>query len=329
MSTSEVIRPATSIDVARLAGVSRTTVSRILRGDESAFPEATRRRVHEAAARLDYRPSSAGRSLVSGRSDTIVVLLPNSQFGSNLQEAVDEVAQQTRPYGGNVVVRFAGSDLAATMSAVQALRPLAVLDFGVLRPSEADRLRDSGLIVVPEIRPGTDTVSGDAGIGALQVEQLLAHGARDLWFVYLDDGRDDPYVAMRFQAIVLACREAGIPDPRRLDVGARIDDGVAALARIIAEKPVALACYNDDAALVMLAAARELKVDVPGSVAAIGVDAGLAGQLWRPRLTTIRVNMHRFVETVAHELADNLGGTWRPYERSWTDIASVVEGDTA
>ena len=56
MASAEAPRPATSLDVARLAGVSRTTAGRILRGDDSAFPEATRRKVRDAARKLDYRP---------------------------------------------------------------------------------------------------------------------------------------------------------------------------------------------------------------------------------------------------------------------------------
>ena len=147
-------RPATSADVAVRAGVSRSTVSDILNGNHDRYPESTRQRVRDAAVELDYRPSLAGRSLVSGRSDTVVVLLPNTTFGSNLQDAVDQVMVGMSPMGGNVVVRFAGTTPEATLSAVLALRPLGVVDLGVLSPTDRDDLEAQGILTVPRAPTG-------------------------------------------------------------------------------------------------------------------------------------------------------------------------------
>ena len=158
--TDDPTRPATSLDVARRAGVSRSTVSNILNGNGDRFPETTRQRVFSAASELDYQPSLAGRSLATGRSDTIVVLLPNTTFGSNLQDAVDRVMVSTSTFGGNVVVRFAGSTPKATNAAILALRPLALVDFGVLSIEDRHYLEQRGTIIVPT--NGTVTLADHA-----------------------------------------------------------------------------------------------------------------------------------------------------------------------
>src|ERR1700760_1049028 len=88
-------RPATAADVAAHAGVSRATVSHILNGREARFPQVTRDRVRASAATLDYRPSPAGRSLVTGRGDTIVFLMPNTTMEENIQAAVERLIQAT------------------------------------------------------------------------------------------------------------------------------------------------------------------------------------------------------------------------------------------
>src|SRR5262249_54416003 len=66
-------RPAVMADVARLAGVSHQTVSRVINGSERVAPE-TRDRVEHAMRMLDYRPSSVARALVTGRSRTVGVI---------------------------------------------------------------------------------------------------------------------------------------------------------------------------------------------------------------------------------------------------------------
>lgn len=301
-------RPATSADVAVHAGVSRSTVSNILNGHDARYPESTRQRVRDAAAHLDYRPSLAGRSLVSGRSDTIVVLLPNTTFGSNLQDAVDQVMVGMNPMGGNVVVRFAGATPEATLSAVLALRPLGVVDLGVLSAADRDDLERRGILTVPRM-PGDVGPANDGGIAALQAGALLQRGRRPLWFAALRDQRLDPYGAVRFAALRDVCAAERLPPPRRVDVPLVLTGAVEALADVMSVRgSVGLACYNDDVALAVLAAARELGLVVPNDLAVVGVDHTPIGQLWSPALTTVDVDLRGLVDELAADLRLRLGG---------------------
>ena len=128
-------RRPTGWDVAQLSGLSRSTVSQILNGNHLRFTPETRDRVTEAAAALNYRPSRAGRALVTGRSDLIVLAAPNITFGRHLQDAVDQIARTSAADGMSVVVRYAGNDPAATLTTVLDLRPAAVIDLGVFDES--------------------------------------------------------------------------------------------------------------------------------------------------------------------------------------------------
>src|SRR5690242_14872058 len=95
-------RRATSFDVARAAGVSRSTVSQVLNGD-LRFPAETRAKVVAAAQMLSYRPSRAGRALVTGSSDIVVMLVPNATFGPHLQDSIDRITDASTPSGLSVV----------------------------------------------------------------------------------------------------------------------------------------------------------------------------------------------------------------------------------
>ena len=322
-------RPATSLDVARRAGVSRSTVSNILNGNDARFPESTRERVLEAAKELAYRPSLAGRSLVSGRSDTVVVLLPNTTFGSNLQDAVDQAVMSTTRFGGNVVVRFAGETPQATIDAIAALRPLAVLSFWNLPGDDLDRLEAAGTVVVGGRPPAHPDAPLDGGIARLQAEALLRRGTRPLWFAALSDDRQDPYGPARFAALQQFARQQGLPTPRQVAVPLTVPGAIRALSPILEDGlPAGVACYNDDVAMALLAAARTFDVSVPEDLAVAGVDNTVVGQLWSPPLTTVETDLRGLVAEYSAELDARLAGKPKPEGRSRHHITLVPGGTT-
>ena len=328
MPVSPSVKPATSHDVARLAGVSRSTVSNILNGNDARFPSATRQKVLDAARELDYRPSLAARSLVSGRSDTVIVLLPNTTFGGNLQDAVDEAVSATMPLGGNVVVRFAGETPKATYDAINALRPLAVLAFSPLTPAHRSALESAGTIVVPGTEPSANPAQlPDGGVGQMQADLLLRSGPRQLWFAALSDRRQDIYGPGRLAALEQYCQERDLPAPKRVAVPLTVDGATAALEKMLdGDTRVGVACYNDDVALALLSAARRMGVVVPDRLSIVGVDHTPVAQLWSPRLTTIDTDLRGLVAEYSSELRIRLSGGehMAPAPHRFT----VVEGET-
>ncbi|MHC9043231.1 LacI family DNA-binding transcriptional regulator [Microbacterium saperdae] len=335
MTTST--RPATSSDVARRAGVSRTTVSHVLNGQGERFPEETRQRVRMAAAELDYVPSPAGRALANGRSDTVVLLLPSAIFAGNLQDVADRLAVDLAAIGANLVVRFAGPTPSTTAAALVRMRPLAVVDMGVgLSAEDRAPLTTSGTLLIPQ-----DIESADADLTALddqimelQVGALVTGGpSRRLYYAGLVDHRSDPFVSGRAASLLRVCDKLGIVASGTISVPLELSDAVAALKPVVSGGPIGIACYNDHVALAVLAAARELGLRTPTDVAVVGVDAIELGRLWSPPLTSVRIDIQSIADRLAAALLTAIGNrgtsTVALPLRTGSRLASLLPGGSA
>ena len=329
-------RRATSKDVAVAAGVSRSTVSQILNGDDR-FPEETRARVLEAAEALHYRPSRAGRALVTGLSDIIIVVVPNATYGPHLQDAVDRLTNATSGEGMSVVVRFANMQDDATLTSVLDLRPAAIVDFGVFSSEQRKRIEAFGTRVVPRQTPipvDADPDPIDIHVGRIQVRELLRTGPRRLVYAALDDKRLDPFGPPRLDGIEREARERGLDAPLTVRIPLDTDGATAALGAALAEDsvPLGICCYNDDVAIAVLAAARVLGLRVPADLALVGVDRTAVGQLITPRLSTVSVNQPLIMDTLVRDLA--MLATRRPApdpvpaELDLDSVVELVRGET-
>jgi DNA-binding LacI/PurR family transcriptional regulator len=319
----------TSLDVAQRAGLSRSTVSQVLNGNGLRFPKETRDRVEAAATELGYRPSRAGRALVTGVSDIIVVAVPNVTFGRHLQDAVDRIAKVTAVRGMSVVVRYAGDDEDATLTAVLDLRPFAVVDLGVFYADDARRaLEAGGTIVVPELGV-VNRIPEDPNhfIGGLQARHMLEDPERRLVVAVLDDDRLDFYGPERVRGITDVAADLGLTAPVEIAVPLTRSGAVAALSTAVAQSkgsPLGICCYNDDVAIALLAAARDLGFQVPTDIAVIGVDHTAIGQLVDPPLTTISVDMPRIISGLIGELGLS-GDLGEPAEQTSIDFEGYVQ----
>ncbi len=300
----ETGRPATAADVAAHAGVSRATVSHILNGREARFPQSTRDRVRASAAALDYRPSPAGLSLARGRGDTIVFLMPNTTMESNIQDAVEWVTRATAHVGANVVLRLADDDLEVTVGAILRMRPLGVIDLGSLPASARARLALQGVPTAPSLDEPTrtGTTDPDETIARIQVAELLRRGPRRIVYAGLADRRLDVFGPRRFEEIERACAELGAPPPPYLHLPIDAAEAAALLDPYAADGPVGVAAFNDSVALTVLAAATDRGWPVPERISVVGNDDVSVGRLWRPRLTTIRVDVRAVFDRAVAEL---------------------------
>ncbi|MCU1516733.1 MAG: LacI family transcriptional regulator [Pseudarthrobacter sp.] len=284
--------------------MSRATVSHVLNGQGSRFPEQTQQKVLKAAAELQYKPSPAGRALVTGRSDILVMVIPNTTFGSNLQDLVDSVSTEAARHGLSVVVRFAGRDAAETLAAILHFRPVAVVDIGVLSPADRETLEATGAAAIPRYRrPSEPEDDLNFLVGRTMAEELLRDGPRRLAFAALVDERQDPFGPPRYEGMKAAARARGLPTPERLDIPLRLAGATTALKAFAAEgSPLGVGCYNDDVAIAVLAAGRALGLQTPGDLSVVGVDATDVGQLVSPRLTTVLMQNDALMDRIAADL---------------------------
>lgn len=323
-------RPATSHDVARHAGLSRSTVSQVLNGYGERFSSETRDRVLSAASSLDYRPSAAGRALVTGVSDIIVLVLPPLALGPRLEEALNLISAGAAALGKHVLIRFTEPGSADVIDALMELRPAAVLDFGVLTSSHRDRLESAGIVLVPGPRSDTGRFDPTRMAGRTQAVELLRDPARRLVYALLGDGHSDPTALERLAGVRDVAHERGVDDPIVVAVPLNAEQARAVLAPLVGERPVGIACYNDDVAIAVLSAARDAGWAVPDSVAVVGVDATAVGQLVSPRLSTVTIHLERSIAGLLQDLREGLGAISEIGQLDGSpELVTLLRGETS
>jgi len=283
-------RRVTSTDVAKHAGVSRATVSYVLNDrPDRPLPEATRRKVLDAARELGYVPNQSARALRGKLPPVILALSPALPHGRNLAVMTDTLTALAREHGYSLVSLRAG-DAGALEAALQHLQPQLVLALAVLTAPERAVLDAARTPTAPA--PGSYPGGEDGDpVAHLQVRHLRAAGHEHLAYLGAEDPDLAELDAQRRTGIERACAAAGLPAPRtaRIATAAPLADLRALLREWrTAEPPVtAVACYNDLWAAALLHAAREEGVAVPGQLAVIGIDDEPMAAHLDPPLTTI------------------------------------------
>ncbi|GAA2299803.1 LacI family transcriptional regulator [Streptomyces kunmingensis] len=283
----------TSADVARLAGVSRATVSYVLNNTSAVrISEPTRRRVREAAKELGYVPHAAARSLRAGH--TRIVLMPTpevpvgplySGFLNELQWALSRLDYTVVQYGS---VGLGGEDAARAWAE---LRPVAVLAPVAMGPDGIGILKRSGAKVV--ITLGPDPVAGTHAlimdhreVGRAAGAHLLARGHRRVGVVMPREEGLDMFALPRLAGV----QESGA-QVVRLPLAYEEDDAARAAAHLRELGLDAVFAYNDEYAMLLMRALQDAGADIPGEVAVIGADDLMLGRLLRPRLSTVRIDL--------------------------------------
>lgn len=289
----------TSADVARLAGVSRATVSFVLNDTQNhRVGEATRAKVLAAADALGYVPHAAARSLRAGRTDLVLIPAAVSAIGRLASGWIDDLHTELERYGYTAVLhagRYADPVTAARAWAE--LRPGAVLalDGASLTECGADVLRRAGvqalMAFAPEPVRGVVTVCfDDRRAGVLATEHLVARGRRRLAVVMPRERGLSAFAAPRLAgARSVAARTTATVTSVEMDCTYA---SAAALADGWADRGLdGVFAYNDDYAALLLRALQDAGVDVPGEVAVVGCDDLVTAILQRPALTTVRLDV--------------------------------------
>ena len=292
-------------DVARLAGVSAQTVSRVAAGSEHVRPD-TRERVLRAMNQLGYSPNRAAQALRRGSFKTIGVLTQQIQrTGEALTTAGVLEAATAADYAVNLVQveHPASNDLREAVYRLshQAIDGLVVVQAGragreqlVLPPSMPVAVSDSTLV---DYYPSAsaDQVGGvrDA------VGHLLELGHRTVHHVCGPEDSQSSLIRRATWARTL--REAGrvVPEPVPGDWEAAA--GYEAGLRLAADPEVtAVFCANDELALGLIRAMHEQGRRVPSDVSVVGFDGLALGEYSFPPLTTVRQDFKRH----GHEMVD-------------------------
>ncbi|HEU5484510.1 MAG TPA: LacI family DNA-binding transcriptional regulator [Microlunatus sp.] len=329
------LRRPTAADVARHAGVSRATVSYVLNDTpHQAIPEHTRQRVRNAAAELGYTPSAAARALITGRSDVVLLLLPDWPIGPSVGQLLESLSGALGNHGLTFVAHphAAGRPIADVWKAIT---PAAVLTFEQLDDAEAKNLQAAGIeLTVALFGDGRRTTRAldvpEQRTGRLQAEHLASTGHRNLGYAWPDDPRVESFARPRLEGVRHACADLGLAEP--LVVPAPMTPkGISDVIRTwrAASPPITGICaYNDEIALAVLAGAQGHGLDVPRELAVIGVDDIPSAAVARPALTTVRADLTVLAEHIADSIVRKLEG--RPAaRRPGSDIHQVIRRASA
>ena len=290
-------------DVARASGVSPATVSFVLNDSPSqTIPAATRERVHRVAAELGYVPHGVARALREGASRIVVLnvaRLPHG--GASLAGFIDALDDELGRFGHALLVRYRDRP-DDTDRLIAAISPRAVLDLDRLY-FEAD----------PEIADG-GWIDGLAAHTSVQIRYLAEQGHVELAMALRDDPGIERLAALRRDYAGRILADLGLPELRTLSVGWSVEDDRRVVASFLERHPsvTAIAGLDDDAALRVLAALRDLGVPVPDQVAVIGFDDSPLGELFSPALTTVHIDGAEFGRRAARTLLDEPPGSEAP-----------------
>jgi DNA-binding LacI/PurR family transcriptional regulator len=325
-------RAPTSVDVARLAGVSQATVSYVLNDAPGMrITEATRAKVREAAASLGYIPHASARTLRSGRSDIVLMPLPRAGMGALAAAHLDALGEELRRLGYKVVLY--GDDRGKGIGAARdwaQWRPSAILvEAGRLTRAAVRQLHDTGIPTVVALgdapSPLVPTfVFDNEAIGARAAEHLAERGRSSIVVLMPREKGLEVYSRPRLAGVQRVAAAHGI-EVRPVDLGFDEDEAGDLVAGWAADphRPDAVFAYNDDYAMLIMRALEDAGLRVPGDVAVVGADDLPLARLLRPRLTSVRV----MAGPTAADVAERIDAMVRDRSRDPSIVFELVRAE--
>jgi LacI family transcriptional regulator len=301
----------TIYDVARSAGVSIASVSRVLNDRRNPLPE-TKERVMQAVAELGFIPDGAARALSVRLKEVVGVVIRRptvtpaaGDFYAEEEESLQfpdlinrgiEVAAQRRDFNLLVCSVDTGDyDYSRRIFALARKSDGLILHDQVLDPDQLARLsRQVPIVTLAGVQTATTTnVGGDNAAGMRELARHLVHdhGFRTLAYVSGHAGSPDDIARHAAFGAEVTASGASFADGPRWQGNYYAAGGARVIDRLLGEGaalPQAIACANDQTALGVVHALTRRGLDVPGDVAVTGFDDIPVARHLRPLLTTVR-----------------------------------------
>jgi len=318
----------TIYDVARVAGLSIASVSRVLNGRHNPRQE-TRDRVHQAVQELGFVPDGAARALSARMKEVVGVVVrrprwreddlfadedENLQFPDMINRGMEVVAQA---HGFDLLIRSVGLDESDPANRIFALARKSdgiILHDRVLSPAELARLaRQIPVVTLAGVpTPETVNVHGDneSGMRALARHLIYDHGYRTIGFLAGHEGSPDSLT--RGAALAAEAKEAGVTllqgdgwcGSYQAAASARAIDQLITNGKPL---PRAIVCANDQSAIGTMWALAQHGLSVPGDVAVTGFDDIPVARHLHPTLTSVRQRIQDLGATAFETLYSMIG----------------------
>ena len=310
-------RRVTMADVAKEAGVSMMTVSRIV-NNKGDISESTTQRVREVIERLGYRPSGIARSLATNRTRTLGLVVPDNAnpFFSELARGAEHLAYEE---GYNIFLCNTEEQLQREKDVLRSLEEKQV--DGIILVSS--RLDEDDLRAVIAQSPTTVLVNRKLemeGVGQVLIDD--SYGSHKVTQHLIDTGHTaigmlagptTSYSGRQRKAAYFETMKASrlMPQPGwTANCPPRIEGGAEVAGQMLTAHPelTALFCYNDLVAIGALKACAEMGLVVPNDLAIVGFDDILLAGLVTPALTTCYVPRYEMGQQAVRLLLEHIGG---------------------
>ena len=306
------------IDVAREAGVSKSTVSRVLNRSNSVNP-VTRRRVLEATQKLNFYPNASAQRLARGKSDFFGLLISDIE-NPVFTEMIKGFENAASAKGYNLFLCATNYDPQRMESAVRKMIENGVRGVAIMTSSATEDIvqqlavRKIAVVVidleVAQRHIGNITIDYYGGVSQA-VEHLAQLGHRKITFVA---GPDERRSARRYRETVLkVLAEHKLAVQQIIECDQTLEGGRAAVWKMstFQERPTALICINDLTAIGAMAALREMGIQVPGHVSVLGCEDIYMARFVNPPLTTVKLD-RALLGKMAFDVLERMSRTARP-----------------
>lgn len=330
---------ATSYDVARLAGVSQTTVSFVINGMSAGISEETQARVRDAIAKLNFHPHAAARNLARRASHTLGFVIPEAG-NPHYYEMIQGAKAYAQQHGYSLSVRITDFQVEEEREALRMLTHQLVdaLIFVIwsekaLHSEIHELLQQNYPIINISFYDELDTVLMEQGSGERQViEHLAGLGHRRIGYIY---GVANPQMSTRLDTCLKTQQEIGIPvDERWISrCGPTLEDGYRACQELLArcvgdERPTALVVVNDLLTHSVYRALQVAHIVIPQDISVISFDNTPISAYMTPPLTTVDGEFRRQGELAASLAIERIADPKRPFQHLETRVQLIVRAST-
>jgi LacI family transcriptional regulator len=336
----------TQADVARLAGVSRATVSYIVNGHADGrvpISAETRQRVLDAVAKLDYVPDARAQSLRSGDTKTLGLIIPDIR-NPHFWEHAEGVEQEARASGYNLLLTntalnseyaedifkdlsrrridgliLMGSFIDQSKEAKRILATLLKRQLPIVEITDHDVDYDVNFVTSDYYAATTETMS-----------YLLSLHHRKIGMIY---GVASPVLAVdRMQSYEENLKKNGLPVDQGLIArcGPTIEDGYQAALRLLkrSERATAIIAINDLLAIGALRAAADLGLQIPVDLSLVGFDDIQVAKYLVPRLTTVAKDSIRVGREAVKLLLAQINDPSLPCQKLYVPSRLIIREST-
>ena len=304
---------ATSYDVAELAGVSQSAVSRVFQDGASASKQM-RKKVMAAASKLGYRPNAIARGLITQRSNMVAVIV-SQQTNLYYPEVLVQLTQRFSNHQIRVLLFTLEheGDIDSSLEQVLRFRVDGIVSAARLSRSQLATIEAANMPIVfynrtlsgkPSNSVRCDQEEGERWL----VSELVAAGHQT--FAIVSGPEDSPVSTERTTGALQMLEELGVGKVRVVAGNYGYDSGRSAFARIVDEHgspPSAVIAANDVMAIGCIDEAREsFGLDVPGDVSIVGFDGVGPARYAAYDLSTVRQPVERMTEAAVSMLIDRI-----------------------